>query len=196
MRCVGVVECKAPGTQNSGKRPLLFFALAGRVSLFSCRQANVPTNMRRRESQKRQGEDDGRRALRLLHGLLQSITLLQHIEARCRGGVHAPGSAANDHCSFIELLMTAETSLRSGICTQGHNGEDCANGEISRMGLNGRVYEPRSVRQRQACNSIARCVHQGIHAWRAPAGRAACCMPLPAVEAPSWRQRRCRDKRR
>ena len=109
MRCEGVVECKAPGTQNSGKRPLLFFALAGRVPLFSCCQANVPTNMRRRESQKRQVEDDGRRALRLL----QSFTLLQQIEARRRGGVHAPGGAANDHCSFIELLMTAETSVRS-----------------------------------------------------------------------------------
>jgi hypothetical protein len=31
MRCVGVVECKAPGTQNSGKSPLLFFALVGRA---------------------------------------------------------------------------------------------------------------------------------------------------------------------
>ena len=73
--------------------------------------------------------------------------------------MHALGGAANDHCSFIELLMTAETSLKSGICTQGHRREDCANGEISheisRMGLNGRVYEPRSVkRQAYLCSQF------------------------------------------
>ena len=34
----------------------------------------------------------------------------------------------------------------SEICTQGHGGEDCANGEISGVALTGRVYEPRSVR--------------------------------------------------
>jgi hypothetical protein len=34
----------------------------------------------------------------------------------------------------------------SEICTRGHDGEDCANGEISGVSLTGRVYEPRSVR--------------------------------------------------
>ena len=100
-----VVECKAaPGTQDSGKRPLLFFALAGRVPLFSCRQANVPTNMRRKESEKRhrvRSEDDRKRALRLL--LCQSRCcnrLKRDAEAVCTHWVaQRMTTAASSSCS-------------------------------------------------------------------------------------------------
>ena len=73
---------------------------------------------------------------------------LQESVATSSCGVHTHRTALrNGQCTLRELTMAAESSLKMIHLQMRCGGEDCANGEISRMVITGRVHEPRSVKQ-------------------------------------------------
>ena len=128
MRYVGVVECKAtwlahesPAEGHSCFSHLLGASPSSRVVR--------PTRLRTRDEKRVRNN-----RVRVTVGALYA----SYSQSRCCNRLKRDDKAVCTH--RVVQRMTAETSLMSGICTQGHDGEDCANGEISRMGLNGRVW--------------------------------------------------------